>query len=411
MKIGYLLNTYPVPSSTFIRREIRALEGQGVTVMRYGVRRWADQLVDPLDREEQTKTRYLLSGQVSRLITGVLAEALTNPIGLARAIGTWGRLVRNAGGGVVRHAAYLLEAVSLRRQAKADGIEHIHAHFSTNAAAVALLCYRLGGPSYSFTAHGPDEFIDWGRSSLALKVAEARFVAAISNYCRVQLILAAGMAHWDKIHIVRCGLDLSEFPPSKAGFEASAPFVCVGRLCPQKAQVLIVEATARVVRSHPEVKVRLIGDGESRADVEAAITRHGLEGNIELLGWQANDVVRAELGRARALLLPSFAEGLPVVIMEALALGRPAISTYIAGIPELVDESCGWIIPAGSVDHISQVMADCLATPPQALADKGATGRARVQSAHDIDTNSRTLAACFAATKQSSGQPSEARTQ
>jgi colanic acid/amylovoran biosynthesis glycosyltransferase len=204
---------------------------------------------------------------------------------------------------------------------------------------------------------------------------------------------------------VRCGLDLTDFPPSKAGFDASAPFVCVGRLCPQKAQLLIVEATARVVRSHPDVRVRLIGDGESRADVEAAIARHGLEANIELLGWQANDVVRAELGRARALLLPSFAEGLPVVIMEALALGRPAISTFIAGIPELVDESCGWIIPAGSVDHIAEAMADCLATPPQALADKGATGRARVQRAHDIDANARNLAACFAAVKQVSGQP------
>lgn len=406
MKIGYLSNTYPVTSSTFIRREIRALEGQGITVMRYAIRRWTDQLVDPLDREEQAKTHYLLTGQVPRLITGLFAEAVTNPIGLGRAIGTWGRLVRNAGGGLVRHAAYLMEAISLRRQARADGIAHIHAHFSTNAAAVALLCHRLGGPGYSFTAHGPDEFIDWGRSSLALKVAEARFVAAISQYCRVQLTLAAGMAHWDKIHIVRCGLDLSEFPPSEAGFDTSAPFVCVGRLCPQKAQVLIVEATARVVRSHPDVRVRLIGDGESRADVEAAIARHGLEANIELLGWQANDVVRAELGRARALLLPSFAEGLPVVIMEALALGRPAISTFIAGIPELVDESCGWIIPAGSVDHIAEAMAACLATPPQALADKGATGRARVQLAHDIDTNARTLAACFAAVKQVSGQPS-----
>src|SRR6056297_972589 len=409
MKIGYLLNTYPVTSSTFIRREIRALEGQGLTVMRYAIRRWADDLVDERDREEQTKTRYLLSGQVSRLITGVLAEALTNPIGLARAIGTWGRLVRNAGGGVVRHAAYLLEAISLRRQAEADKVAHIHAHFSTNAAAVALLCHRLGGPGYSFTAHGPDEFVDWGRSSLAMKVAEARFVAAISYFCRVQLARAAGMDHWDKIHIVRCGLDLAEFPPSQEDFHADSAFVCVGRLCPQKAQVLIVEATARVARSYPDVKVKLIGDGESRSDVETAIRRHSVEENIELMGWRANDEVRAELASARALLLPSFAEGLPVVIMEALALGRPVISTYIAGIPELVDESCGWIIPAGSVDHIAQAMTDCLETQSQALADKGATGRARVRRAHDIDTNARTLATCFAAAKQASSQPSGAR--
>jgi len=395
MRIGYLINTYPATSSTFIRREIDALENQGLSISRYAIRRWADELVDQRDLQEQQKTHYLLSGQVPKLIGSFFAEVLTNPVGLMRALRAWARLVGNAGGGVVRHAAYLLEAISLRRQAEADKVAHIHAHFSTNAAAVALLCHRLGGPGYSFTAHGPDEFVDWGRSSLAMKVSEARFVAAISHFCRVQLARAAGMNHWDKIHIVRCGLDLEEFPQSQEDFHADSAFICVGRLCPQKAQVLIVDATARVAREHPDVKVKLIGDGESRTEVVSAIARHGVEKNIELMGWRANDEVRAELASARALLLPSFAEGLPVVIMEALALGRPAISTYIAGIPELVDEGCGWIGPAGSVDHIANAMLECIETSHEALADMGCEGRRRVQDRHDIDKNARELSSVF----------------
>jgi glycosyltransferase involved in cell wall biosynthesis len=211
----------------------------------------------------------------------------------------------------------------------------------------------------------------------------------------VQLALAAGMEHWDKIHIVHCGLDLDELPVSDAGFNADAPFVCVGRLCPQKAQTLIVEATAQVARTHPGIRFRLIGDGESRKAVEAAISRHGLQENVELLGWRDNAEVRAELGQARALLLPSFAEGLPVVIMEAFALGRPAISTFIAGIPELVDDQCGWIIPAGSVDDIARAMKAALEASPETLAALGAEGRRRVERQHDVTQEAARLRGLF----------------
>ncbi len=199
------------------------------------------------------------------------------------------------------------------------------------------------------------------------------------------------MEHWDRLHIVGCGIDVDEFAPSEAPFDASAPFVSVGRLCPQKAQTLVVEAAAQVAAKHPDIRVTLIGDGESRSDVEAAIARHGIAENVTLMGWQDNETVRAELGRARALLLPSFAEGLPVVIMEALALGRPAISTYIAGIPELVDENCGWIIPAGSVDDIARAMEEALAAKPASLKAKGAEGRTRVMDRHDVRKNAAAL--------------------
>jgi len=408
MRIGYLMNAYPMTSTTFIRREIQAIEADGVSVMRYAIRPWSEPLVDDQDKAEQHKTFYLLIGRLPALLVDFGAETLSNPKGLWRALRGFWRLWRNAGCGLVPHVAYLLEAVSLKRRALRDGITHLHTHFSTNSAAVAMLCHRLGGPGYSFTAHGPDEFVDWGRSSLALKVSEAGFVVAISEFCRVQLARAAGMEHWDKIHIIRCGIDLSEFTPSNAPFNAEAPFVTVGRLCPQKAQTLIVAAAAQVATRHPDLRIVLIGDGETRGVIEDAIARHGLEDIITLLGWCDNADVRRNLETARALLLPSFAEGLPVVIMEALALGRPTISTYIAGIPELVDESCGWIIPAGSVDAIAAAMDDALDTPPESLVRKGAEGRRRVEAQHDVNKNARQLKALFNATEgnPANGKPS-----
>jgi colanic acid/amylovoran biosynthesis glycosyltransferase len=143
--------------------------------------------------------------------------------------------------------------------------------------------------------------------------------------------------------------------------------------------------------------VVLIGDGEERPALEAEIARHGVAGHIELRGWQPNAEVRRALEAARALLLPSFAEGLPVVIMEAFALGRPVISTYIAGIPELVDASCGWLAPAGDVEGLAAAMRDALSAAPDRLVRMGAEARARAVARHDIAASARQLKALFSA--------------
>lgn len=394
MKIAYLLNTYPSTSQTFIRREIQALENHGVAIARYAIRRWSEPLVSDADRVEESKTRYILTGRSVRLCGDFLLEAISNPVGLSRALKTWFRLVRNAGGGITRHVAYLLEAATAKRWAAQDGVTLIHTHFSTNAAAVALLVWRLGGPRYSFTAHGPDEFDD-SRASLAEKVEGAQFIVAISNFCRMQIARLGGMSAWDKIQIIRCGLDINEFEVKETSYDDNSTFVCVGRLSVQKAQTLIVEATSIVKRTHPEVRVLLIGDGEARADIESRIAHFDVEENVRVLGWRSNTEVQQALNSARALLLPSFAEGLPVVLMEAQALERPVITTYIGGIPELVDQDCGWIIPAGSVAHIADAMVAALEASSAQLKRMGATGRKRVIDAHDVTKNTKMLRDLF----------------
>ncbi|MFL6627048.1 MAG: glycosyltransferase family 4 protein [Burkholderiaceae bacterium] len=393
MKIAYLLNSYPMTSTTFIRREIEALVADGVEVERFAARPWGEKLVDPLDIAEQQRTRYLLAGNVPNLFAAFLRELVANPVRLARAAGVAFRLWRSAREGFGRHAAYLLQGVYFKQQAARSGAAHVHTHFATNATAIALLSHVLGGPGYSFTAHGPDEFENTDRLSFDLKMRHARFIAAISAFGRVQLIRASRWAHWPKIEIVHCGLALPDFTPTPN--PASQVLVNIARFNSQKGLLLIPAAVAAVKGEFPGLKVVLIGDGEERPALEAEIARHGVAGHIELRGWQPNAEVRRALEAARALLLPSFAEGLPVVIMEAFALGRPVISTYIAGIPELVDASCGWLAPAGDVDGLAAAMRDALSAAPDRLVRMGEEARARAVARHDIAASARQLKALF----------------
>ncbi len=395
MNIAYLMNTYPLISTTFIRREIEALERQGQPVKRYAMRRWDGALVDAGDKADGERTHYILSGNAGGLLAAFFRALFTNPAAMAKAVGPWFSLLKNARGGIIRHAAYFLEAIYFRQQAARDKIDHVHVHFATNAAAVAMLARIMGGPTYSFTVHGPDELTDAPLLSFPAKIDHASFIVAISHFCKSQIIRFSSIEADGKIRIVHCGLKLGDFDPAPPA--ANKTFVCVGRLCPQKGQAQIPAAVAALKAKHPEINVILVGDGESRAEIESEIARCGVADNVLIAGWMENDKVREAIRAARCFLLPTFAEGLPVVIMEAFALARPVISTYVAGIPELVDEDCGWIVPPGDGDALVAAMDSALDADEATLAAKGAEGRRRVEAAHDVDTEAATLAALFGA--------------
>lgn len=402
MRIAYLMNTYPLPSTTFIRREIEAIEGLGHRIRRYAVRAWPEALVDPRDRAEREATHYLLTGNLRGLLGAAVREVLLNPIGLARSLGPWLTLARAARNGPVRPAAYLLQAAYLRQRAAAEGIDHIHVHFATNAATVAMLARLMGGPGYSFTAHGPDEFTQPERLGFSEKIAGARFAVAISRYCQDRLTGLARPQDGLKIRVARCGLALEEFAAVRPRWADTQTLVCVGRLCAAKGQVMIPAAVAALRGRFPDLKVVLVGDGECRAEIEAACRRHGVADRVILHGWASNAEVRSLVAASRALLLPSYAEGLPVAIMEAFALGRPVISTRVAGIPELLDDSCGWLIPPGDPRALMEAMEAALAATPEALAAKGAVGRERVARLHDRRALARTLWRLFEETAAAS---------
>jgi glycosyltransferase involved in cell wall biosynthesis len=250
-----------------------------------------------------------------------------------------------------------------------------------------MLCHALGGPTYSFTVHGPEEFDKPWSISLTDKIERAVFVAAISSFGRSQLYRQCAHDHWAKVKVARCGVDQSYLEATPVPIPATKQLVCVGRLCEQKGQLLLVEAAARLRDSGEDFTLVLVGDGEMREEVDRAIATHGLQNMVMVTGWASGDAVRDYINESRALVLPSFAEGLPVVIMEALALGRPVLTTYIAGIPELVEpKACGWLVPAGSIDALVSTMVEALHTPLEDLARMGRQGRARVLARHDART-------------------------
>jgi glycosyltransferase involved in cell wall biosynthesis len=394
LKIAYFINQYPKVSHTFIRREILALERLGFDVQRFALRGWSESLPDSEDLEEQGRTRYILRQGVWGLMLAGLRTAVTSPVSLVRVLALAVRMSRRSDHRLVHHFLRVAEACRLAQWLRESGAAHVHAHFGTNSAEIAMYARRLGGPPYSFTVHGPEEF----ESPMALgeKVGDAAFVAAISSYGRSQLYLRCQPADWSKVKVVRCGIEPAFHRTAAPAGSSAHRLVCVGRLCEAKGQLLLVEAAARLRAKGITLELVLAGDGPIRADIEAAIARHGLVGAVRITGWISSDQVRSEILAARALVLPSFAEGLPVVIMEALALRRPVLSTFVAGIPELLrDGENGWLFPAGSLDDLIGAMEDCLSRTEEDIARMGEAGYRRVVELHSIDVEAAKLAELF----------------
>lgn len=396
MRIAYFINQYPKVSHSFIRREILALERQGFAVQRIALRGWDAELVDAEDESERSKTHYVLQGGVQSLLMPVLQALRAQPRRFLAALWLALRMGQRADRSWPYHMIYLAEACRLLPWLQAFGAEHVHAHFGTNSTEVVMLAQALGGPTYSFTVHGPEEFDKPQFIHLGEKVRRAAFVAAISSYGRSQLFRWVEHAHWAKVKVVHCGLERAFHDVPEVPMPALPRLVCVGRLCEQKGQLLLLEAARLLAAQGIEFELVLAGDGEMRADIETLIADYGLQARVRITGWISSEQVRAEILAARALVLPSFAEGLPVVIMEAMALRRPVLSSYVAGIPELVRPGeNGWLYPAGAVDELAAALADCLAQPAEVLQRMGEAAYQRVLERHNIDTEAAKLAVLF----------------
>ena len=401
MKIAYLVNQYPKVSHTFIRREILALERQGLAVSRFALRGWDADVKGAEDLAERERTRHILRQGVAPLLGRALRRCLAHPAGAWRALRSAWRMSRQAERPWPYHLMYFVEACTLVDWLEQEGIEHVHAHFGTNSTEVAQLAHLLGGPRYSFTVHGPEEFDKPRFLHLTAKIHDAAFVVAISSYGRSQLWRWLPAQEWGKVSVVHCALEASFFQPADQVVAQPAPrLVNVGRLCAQKGQLLLVEAAALLKRDGVAFELVLAGDGEMRESIEAAIARNGLGGCVRITGWVDSATVRREMVAARALVLPSFAEGLPVVIMEAMAVGRPVVTTRIAGIPELVRDGVdGWLVPPGDIVQLKEAMHECLLASPERLLEMGRAANVRVRERHDADVEAAKLKALFQAAR------------
>ncbi len=392
MRIAYLTTAYPSVSHTFIKRELLEMERELGEVSRFAIRHTAHDIVDPEDQREDAKTFRALAQPASRWARALLRRGVTKPKEMARGLRTAFQLGRRSQRGLSRHLAYFAEAILLVDEMKERSIDHVHVHFGTNPAAVAQIMRAMGGPSYSFTVHGPDELDAPIGLSIGRKIEDAAFVVAITNYCGAQLRRWVGHEHWDKIRVVHCTVGDEFFKEARPIDPESKTLICVGRLSAQKGQLLLIEGFARAIEAGVDANLVLAGDGEMRGEIEAFVRRNGLEDRVRITGWISGEQVRTEILAARALVLPSFAEGLPMVIMEAYALGRPVLSTYIAGIPELVaDGENGWLIPSGSATEIASGIKRVMDTPTAALEEMAAKGREAVKANHYTPTETAKL--------------------
>jgi glycosyltransferase involved in cell wall biosynthesis len=393
-RIVYLVNQYPAVTHTFIKREVNALERLGVDIIRVAARA-GRALVDPGDLDEEKRTTYLLRRPL-RLLQAAVSILALRPHRFLKALIAILRMMRRSDRAPHMHIVYLIEACGVAAVVRRSGAEHIHAHFGTNPAEVALLASRLSGASYSFTVHGYDEFDKPEFIGLRTKIHGSAFVVAVSHYGRSQLYRWCEREDQGKIKLIRCGVEQQFHEAAEDSPCEAARFLCVGRLCREKGQDILIRAAALMAAAGHKFEVVVVGDGETRAELERLIASLNLSGTVRLLGWLSSADVRREMIGARALVVASLAENLPVVIMEAMALRRVVVATQIAGIPELViPRETGWLAPASSVEALAEAMTECLRTSREELWAMGRRGRERVLALHDVDREAAALANLF----------------
>lgn len=395
--LAYLTSAYGRMSDTFIRNEVEQLRKMGFIVHTFSIRRPPLEVSASDDvRREQASTEYLLSGGAGRLLAGAIRTAFSRPGAFLAALGLAQRCSPPGLKPRLWHLAYVLEAAYLAGRMRTKGVGHLHNHIGQNSATVAMLTAGIAGIPYSLTIHGPDDFDQPLQIALGEKVRRSAFTVAISSFGRSQLWRWVHADQWDKVHVVHCGVDETFLAHPPAPPPENRRLISIGRLSEQKGQALLVRAAAILAKEGVDFELAFVGDGPLRAALEAEIGANGLQHKVRLLGWRNSREVRDELLASRALVMSSFAEGLPVVIMEALALGRPVLSTAIAGVPELVRDGVnGWLVPAGSIEALAGGMKRALSASPDELARMGRAGAGAVASDYNLPTEVAKLACLF----------------
>jgi glycosyltransferase involved in cell wall biosynthesis len=395
VRLAYLTNVYARASDSFVRAEVRELRALGHAVHTFSIRRPDEsELVSAEIRSEHDGTDYVLAHGTGRLLAATTRQAARGPAAFLRAARLAARIGTPGVRGRLWPFAYLVEAAYLAERLEQLGVEHLHDHIAEGSAAVAMLASEVSGVPFSVTAHGPGEFDHPESLALGEKIARSAFFVAISDFARSQLLRWARPEDWERVHVVRCGVERRLLDRPLQPVPDEPRLVSIGRLDVQKGQQLLLEALARL----PGVELTLIGDGPLRQSLEASARRLGVADRVRFAGWLGADDVVAEIERSRALVLASLAEGLPVVLMEALALGRPAVATDVGAVSELVESGeTGWLVPASALEPLVDGMGAAARAPAGELERMGAAGAERVRERHDATREARRLAELFEA--------------
>lgn len=383
--VGYLTSQYPAPSHTFIRREIAALRRLDVPIRTYSIRRPPPGSNAALDRDAEATTFYVLSQSVLSIVWAHLVALVTRPLLY------WTTLLL-----ALRHRvpglqalllaiAHFAESVVLARQLRRDGVTHLHNHFANSAATVGLLTSRFLALRWSLTLHGISETDYPAGPMLPGKIAAADFVACASRFGAAQAMRISPPSQWSKFHIVRCGVDLGALPQASEKPGSVLRIICVGRLSSEKGHAGLLEAFAALRARQVRARLVLVGDGPEAERLKRQIDEAGLTEDVALMGRLDEAATLAAIADSDMLVLPSFMEGLPVVLMEAMALGVPVVASRVAGIPELVsDGESGLLFHPADWVGLTTAM-ERLAADPGLRRRLGSAGRLRIEEEFAID--------------------------
>jgi colanic acid/amylovoran biosynthesis glycosyltransferase len=396
--IGYITDHYPATSHTFIQREVIALRRRGVDIRTYSIHRArADHVLSETDREEFETTHALLPARPGHIAAAHLTALLRHPRAYLTTLAYALRLRSPNPRVRLWQLFYLAEAILLWWHCRRAGVRHVHAHFTSPGADVAHLFGRFArrahadGAGWSFSAHGADiSAADHG--VLGAKVRDADFVVCVSDYGRSQLMALVGEEHWPKIHVVRCGVDLTGSRSlSPRPREGPPTVLAVGRLVSVKGHGVLLAAIARLAAAGDPVTATIVGDGPRRAALEGLSQRIGIADRVTFAGAVGQDDIGRYYQQADVFCLPSFLEGIPVVLLEAMAYGVPVVASRITGIPELIeDDRSGLLVPPGRADLLADALRSVLADPGRGAA-LAAEGRRRLEAEFDLSASAERL--------------------
>lgn len=394
-RIAYLASEYPAPSHTFIRREIAALRREGIDIVPFSIRPVTGQATSDMDRASRDETQAVLGRSPLDYLAATGAAIFSAPL---RALDTLRVARRHRAPGIKAltwSIFHCVEAFLLARLLKRVGATHLHSHFANSGATVGMLAAHYTALPWSLTLHGVSETDYPAGLVLADKIARAEFVACASWFMQAQAMRVAAPEHWGKLQVVRCGVDIAALPPAEAGSEGTIRFICVGRLSPEKGHRGLFDAFGSVLAREPDARLILVGDGPLKAELTALAEAQGIARAVSFRGALNETATLAAIGAADILVLPSLMEGLPVVIMEAMALGKPVISSGVAGIPELVrDGANGLLFPPSRWQELGEKMV-MLATDKNLRDRLGQAGKLAVAEEFAIDRAIRPLIPLF----------------
>ena len=379
MRIAYLNSEYPSLSHTFIESEVRELRRLGVEIRTFSARSTNQNGRLSKAHEAAAAETFVLQSGLLSLLRETLIAALVSPLGFLRAIIHGQRLATPGVASRVRHLAYVVQGVRLAREMARDALQHVHVHMANNGAAIAMMaCAYDRRRSYSLSIHGSDEFFHVDTCALGPKVANARFVRCISNFCRAQIMAWSHPSCWDRLHIVHCGVDPDLYKPSQAQRLGCLRLLTVGRLHPIKGYELLLRACALLAKEGLAWELNLVGDGPLLAHLQGLADLLGIQDRVIFSGAIGQDQIGAHFDRADVMVVSSFMEGIPVVLMEAMSKRLAVVTTQVGGIVELVRNGIDGIYASpGSVESLANAIRP-LAMQPSEAAKFGESARDRV---------------------------------